>query len=474
MVVEDKGRHFAITVPAVVIGAGGCGLAAGLAAAEAGAGVLLIERDATPSGSTGMSTGLIPAAGTPEQSAAGIADTAALFAADIIAKAGQTDDALVHRIADESADTIAWLQRHGVPLTLVDGFTYAGHSVRRMFGTPNRTGGELMAAMLAAVEAAGATVLGGAVVETLFVDAERRVTGIAYRRPDDSVEDVGCEVLILACSGFAGNSALVAETIPDIAGAPYHGHPGNRGDALLWGRALGAATGDVDAYQGHGNLAAGYGVVINWPTIIEGGFQLNLNGERFYDESIGYSAAAAHVSAQPGQIAWTIYDARIAGILDQFEDYQDARRAGAIVEADDIAALAAATKLPASAIAQTLDAVADASKGLAPDRFGRDFSRVPSLCPPYRAVRVTGALLHTQGGLVVDRDARVLDADGRPFPNLFAGGGAARGISGAGATGYIAGNGLVTATTLGKIAGRVAAAQVARAARPLLAARSAL
>ena len=77
------------------------------------------------------------------------------------------------------------------------------------------------------------------------------------------------------------------------------------------------------------------------------------------------------------------------------------------------------------------------------------------------AAKVTGALFHTQGGLVVDGDARVRAADGTPLVNLFAGGGAARGISGDGADGYMAGNGLLTATTLGKLAGRAAARQVA-------------
>jgi fumarate reductase flavoprotein subunit len=75
---------------------------------------------------------------------------------------------------------------------------------------------------------------------------------------------------------------------------------------------------------------------------------------------------------------------------------------------------------------------------------------------------VTGALFHTQGGLDVDGDGRVLDGDRRPFPNLYAGGGAARGVSGPGADGYMAGNGLLTATTLGRLAGKHAAASVRR------------
>src|SRR5882724_8106552 len=73
---------------------------------------------------------------------------------------------------------------------------------------------------------------------------------------------------------------------------------------------------------------------------------------------------------------------------------------------------------------------------------------------------VTGALFHTQGGLDVDERARVLRRDGHPFPNLFAAGGAARGISGPTVDGYLSGNGLLTAVALGRIAGREAAGLV--------------
>ena len=70
---------------------------------------------------------------------------------------------------------------------------------------------------------------------------------------------------------------------------------------------------------------------------------------------------------------------------------------------------------------------------------------------------MTGALFHTQGGLVVNERARVRRPDGRPFPNLFAGGGAARGLSGPASWGYLSGVGLMMATTLGRIAGESAA-----------------
>ncbi|HCW61546.1 MULTISPECIES: FAD-dependent oxidoreductase [Sphingobium] len=459
---QRRADDFDFIIPVLIVGGGGCGLSAALAARDGGAEVLVVERDPKPWGTTSMSTGLIPAAGTPEQAAQGIEDSPALFAADIQAKArGQADPVIVDHLARQSAETVAWLKDgHGLPLTLVDGFTYPGHSVRRMYGMTHRSGAELMAKLEESAVSAGADILTDAVVTTLYTDGEV-MTGVGVERPDGSMEAIGCRALILACCGFAGNADMVARYIPELDGAVFNGHPGNKGDAILWGLDLGAAIGDVAAYQGHGGLAVGHAVTINWPAILEGGFQVNVRGERFSDESKGYSEQAVKIIAQPDHVAWTVFDQRCYDVMTQFEDFQQAIAAGAILMGQDITQLASACRLPVGALAGSFDE-AEASRATKhADRFGRQFlTDRPTLTAPFYAVKVTGALYHTQGGLEVDQDARVLRADGTPFPNLFAGGGAARGVSGSDAAGYIAGNGLLTATTLGKIAGRVAAAQV--------------
>jgi fumarate reductase flavoprotein subunit len=68
------------------------------------------------------------------------------------------------------------------------------------------------------------------------------------------------------------------------------------------------------------------------------------------------------------------------------------------------------------------------------------------------AVAIAPALFHTQGGLLVDEAARVLNAEGNPLPGLYASGGAAVGMSGHGAAGYLAGNGLLPALGLAYVA----------------------
>ena len=464
-VLDAREARWAGHVPVLVIGGGGCGLTAALAARQAGADVLLLERDASTLGTTAMSTGLIPAADSRLQRERGIVDSPERFAEDILRKtSGATDAAIALALARHSARTVEWLiDDHRVPLSLVDSFLYPGHSVKRMHGTPNRTGRELMGALAAAVERERIDVLTEARVDELFVDgAAGRIRGLRVHRPDGSHEDLGCDALILACCGFAGNPEMVRRYIPEIVDATFFGHPGNKGDAIRWAEGLGAAIRDIHSYQGHGGLAAGRGIPILWPLIMEGGYQVNVHGARFANEARGYSEQAVDVVAQPGHVAWDLYDQRLHELMLEFDDYRDAVEARALCSADDIPALAAMTGIEPQGLARTVREVEALQRGEQADFFGRDFTRRPALQAPYYAVKVTGALFHTQGGLAVDAEARVLREDGSRLPNLFAGGGAARGISGPGCAGYMAGNGLLTATTLGRLAGEGAARMVCR------------
>ena len=449
----------AAEVQVLVVGAGACGLLAALSAAEAGAEVMVLERDAVPSGSTALSSGLIPAAGTRFQAAISVDDSPELLARDITGKNGGTaDPAIVQAVAARAAEAIGFLaEAHGVPFSVVEGFLYPGHSVLRMHGTPQRTGAELMGFLGAAADRAGLDIVTRAPVSRLFADTDGRVLGVEIARPDGAADRIGCRALVLACNGYGGDSALVRRHIPQLADALYFGHPGNRGDALRWGTALGAAAADLSGHQGHGSVAHPHGILITWALMMEGGFQVNAEGVRFSNEHHGYSEQAEAVLRQPGGIAVDIYDSRLHGIALQFEDYRNAVALGAVKSAGTIEDLARLFNLPAEALARTLAGVDALAHNGTVDTFGRRFDPARRLVPPYHGVRVTGALFHTQGGLVVDGDARVLRTNGAALPNLFAGGGAARGISGPRAEGYLSGNGLLIAVTLGRIAGLSAA-----------------
>jgi len=451
--------HIDAEADVVVIGAGACGLVAALRARAAGAEVMVLERDASPSGSTSMSSGFVPAPATRFQRAIGVADdTPERFEADIMSKSKGKSAASLTRLATRPSArrSDGWLMR-----TDLSGSCWMISSIPAIPGTgctrfPKRPAAALEARLLAAVEAAEIPVVTEAHVTALYADAEDRITAVEITRPDGVREVLGCKALVLACNGFGGNAALVREHIPEIADGLYYGHQGNTGDALVWGESLGVRVDHLSGYQGHGSLAHPHGILISWALMMEGGIQVNADGVRFSNEHGGYSEQAVNVLAQPGGIAWNIYDARLHAFAQGFPDYQEAMVAGAVREAADVGELARVTGLPEAALAKTLAEVANYQSGKFGDPFGRDFSDKPALAAPFFAVRVTGALFHTQGGLMIDDQARVVRDGGAPFANLFAGGGAACGVSGPDVSGYLSGNGLLTAIGFGFVAGEAA------------------
>lgn len=434
-------------VPVAIVGAGACGLTAALMLRDAGVDCVLLERDASPQGSTALSSGFIPAAGTAVQRAAGVHDdSAARFAADIQAKAhGRAAPHLVAAYTEAIAPAIDTLQqRHAIAFELLDGFLYPGHTLRRMHTLPQRTGAALMAALQAAAVRAGATLLTQARVHTLWCDTTDRVLGVSMQRPDGSDEHLACDALVLACNGFGGNAAMVREHLPALRDAVFAGHTGNDGSAIAWGSALGARLADLSGCQGHGSWAVPHGVLITWALMTEGGVQVNAAGRRFHDETRGYSEAAVDVLAQPGGVAWNVFDTRLLELARRFPDFVSAEAAGAVRHAADAQGLAALIGCDGGTLGDTL--------------------ATTRLTAPYHAIRVTGALFHTQGGLDIDAQARVRRADGTPVPNLLAAGGAARGVSGDSVSGYLSGNGLLSAMAGGFIAARTASAQFKGAA----------
>jgi fumarate reductase flavoprotein subunit len=449
-------------VPVAIVGAGACGLVAALTLKDAGVACVVLERDRLPSGSTALSSGFIPACGTRWQEALGIEDSVVRFAADIQHKNhGGADAAVVNAACTAIGPTLEWLaDRHGIPFHVLQGFLYPGHSVARMHAVPEKTGAALMGRLLAAAQRAGIDLLTEARAIELHTGTGRRVTGLRIERPDGSAESIDCGAVLLACNGFGGNREMVRRYLPEIADAEYAGHAGNQGDAMRWGAALGARLADMTAYQGHGAWAIPHAKLVTWALMTEGGIQVNALGLRFADEHRGYSEASQPVLAQPGRFAWCVYDERLHRLGLTFPEYAELDAAGAVRRAASVEELARLLALPPDALGRTLEEVRAMQRGERADPFGRDFTAKPPLEAPWRAVKVTGALFHTQGGLEIDPRARVLDAAGRPLAKLFAAGGAARGLSGARVWGYLSGNGLLSAVALGRIAAHSLAADL--------------
>jgi len=453
---------FEFTVPVLVIGGGACGCIAALAAHDAGADVLLVEGDARPMGSSGMSQGLICAAGTRAQAAHGVVDDGATFYADIMAKTrGLADPVIAHALAYDSGPTLDWMAAaHDLPWELDTGFRPAyGNSTFRVHGWRGHGGQDMVDLLHQRLSEAGIDILLRAKLTGIEADATGRVLGVELSRPDGAVERIGCETLILACGGFAANHAMVAAHMPEMALARNNGHEGSQGTGVAIGEQLGAALADMGSYQGYAMLTDPQGISVPPGVIVEGGVLVNLAGQRFTDETADIAGMVHPVMAQPGDHVWVVFDETIEGRAAYIPEMQALLELNAAKQADSVEELALRIGVPAAALAATLAEAHTAQAAARPDSQGRVWGTDLPPGGPYRALRVVGAIYHTQGGLQIDGHARVLRPDGTALPNLYAGGGAARSVSGPSSWGYLPAMGLCTAVTLGRLAGEHAAAQ---------------
>ncbi|EXG81622.1 FAD-dependent oxidoreductase [Cryptosporangium arvum] len=442
----------------VVVGAGG-GLFAALRAAERGLSVLVVE--ASPhyrrGNNTSMCTAMVPGVGTRWQRAAGIEDSVELFVDDVRRKTGGAgDERLARALAEVSAELVEWMaDTAGFEMSLMTDMNYPGHSVERCHTIPERHGAALVDRLTRLADAS----------ELIDVLVPARVTDVlldddgAARAVVAGDEEIPTRAVLLATNGFGADRDLVREHLPEIAAATYHGSETSRGDALRIGTGLGADTAFLDAYQGHAALSAKASTLLGWATIVHGGIMLDATGRRFGRETSGYSEFGPALAARPGATGWIVYDQGVHDECLPFTDFRHCVEAGAELRASSPEELADVTGLPVEGVRSELAEI-ERLDGK-PDRFGRTFTR--ALRAPYAAVRVLPALFHTQGGLVVDGRARVLRPDGGTIPGLYASGGAAAGISGHGAAGYLAGNGLLPAFGLAYLAADAVADE--RAAR---------
>lgn len=449
-----------IEVDVLVIGGGGCGLIAALAAAQKGAEVFVVEKEKAAGGNTSLSQAMVPAAGTTSQREAGVEDSVELMTKDILEKNKKgSDPDLTRHVARESARLVEWLNDSlGIRLELVTEFLYPGHTQYRIHANQTKKGAHLVNDLLqAASRLDNIDIAYNAPAKRLVTTRNGTVLGAEV-----VIEGVGknlarAKKVILALNGFGANREMLAKYIPEMKDAYYFGHEGNTGEGILWGEALGAALDCMGAYQAHGSVTYPHGTLLTYVTVSMGGYHVNLDGKRFVNEYHGYSEHALDVLAQREGVAIAVFDGSIYRTIEDYEDFQQCIRMGAIRGFDTIRDLAASFRLPVEETVATHETFLKAARGEAKDPLGRQEFGKPLEAPLY-GVKVTGALFHTQGGLKINKQAQVIREDGTPIPNLYAGGGTAAGFSGkAGPGGYLSANGLLAALVLGKIAGEKAA-----------------
>jgi fumarate reductase flavoprotein subunit len=444
----------------IVVGAGLAGHCAALAAAAAGARVLLLESEPEPGGSSVISAGFFAFAGTPLQREAGVADSEALLEADLISVGGgAADPALVRAYATRQLALHDWLVARGVRFTALE--QGGGQSVARAHRTDPAA---LMTALRGAIDAEPRiTRRLGQRVASLLRDGAR-AAGVATA----SGGEFRAGAVVLATGGFSMAEDLLARFAPGQDAAIRVGGAGCRGDGLRMALALGADLRDMAHIQGtfgahRDSGGARYEALL---AFYLGAIIVNQDGRRFVDESISYKLIGTACLRQPGGLAFQLFDQSVfergeAGV--PLFDFAAQRDAGRLVSAETPEALARACGMDPAVLAATLaEYNAGIAAGAAPGREGlcNGTGAPPPLAkPPFHAFPCGTALLATYCGLAVDAEGAVLDAAGQRIPGLYAAGEVTGGFHGAA---YMTGSALGKAGVFGLAAGAAAASSASR------------
>ena len=487
----------------VVVGAGGAGMTAAIAAANEGKSVVIVESQAMVGGNSVRATGGLNAAKTPAQDenefneAAGVEKTLATAAesyADnetitalaatvaeqwaeyqanpvgyfdsvelmeldtMIGGKGVNNPELVEVLCSNSADAIEWLASIGIDMPSVSSF--GGASVKRIHRPLNDEGkvvsvGSYMIPLLEKnCEEAGVEILFNTTANEILTDDNGAAVGIVATGKSGETVTVNAKAVVLATGGFGANLEKVVEYKPDLAGFMTTNAAGAQGQGIDMAVAIGAGTVDMDQIQIHPTVEANTAALITEGLRGDGAILVNAEGNRFTDEVGTRDVVSAAEIAQTGSYSWLIID---QAMVDASSVIQGYIKNGYTVTGETYEELAEAMGVDAAAFAATMEkwnACVEAGKD---EEFGRTSFANPLNTAPYYAIKVTAGVHHTMGGLTINSNTEVLAGDGTVIKGLYAAGEVTGGVHGANRLG---GNAVADFTVFGRIAGEQASAYV--------------
>jgi fumarate reductase flavoprotein subunit len=443
----------------IVIGGGAAGWSAALAAVQAGASVLLLEKLSESGGSSALSGGCLALAGTDLQAAQGVVDSPDLLFKDLC-EVGQhvNDAALVRTYCDAQLEAYDWLKKAGVTFSPVIE-TASGQSVPRVHTVDPA---DMVRALKAASERSGKVdYRPNMAAKILLMNEGGRAMGV---RLEDGQDLHAAKAVIVASGGFAKNADLMNQYAPQYAEAVFVAGAGSQGDGLRMATAIGADLRDMDYVKGtFGKHPTDETNDHSLQAVYKGAIAVNQDGNRFVDESISYKLLGDAVMAQPWHTGYQIMD---QGIFDTGDnrvrilDFGRRLEEGLFYIGDTLEELAAQIEIDPDTLVATVaryNGYVDA--GHDPD-FGRkhlvhQHGALRKIeIGPFYAYPSTAVVFGTYCGLRIDTSARVLRAGGTAILGLYAAGEVTGGFHGAA---YMTGSALGKALVFGRIAGIEAA-----------------
>lgn len=495
---ENSGKVEQYTADVVVVGGGGSGMSAALAAHQTGAKVIVLEKTANLGGSSVMSMGMGAWNSKFQQEDPETTFTAGEWMKDWLDQQNYlVSGPMIYKFITESGPTVDWLVENGVELT------FAAHSQEALMDDPIRTyhhwagEGGLAGALnrvAATIESEGSLVMKETKGTEILME-NGAVAGVKGEKADGTTVEVKAKAVIIATGGYGANS----EKMEEVLGFKTNGinSGAQMGEGIDMAVAVGAATDGLENVEFHGiacptDLMAQvegdtsyYMMLAQNPSLL----WVNMDGNRFTNEDICFDTAyCGNVAAAQGDHYYSIMNQTILDTLENqgegalgrttastgfrplaldqgwtglTEQLERGYASGVIVKADTLEELAQKLDVPYKQLKETVEAY-NASCAAGEDAmYGKPKQYLTAMeGGPYYAVMGRASELCTLGGLKITTNMEVVSTDNQVIPGLYS-----AGVDCSGSmfnTAYVSYEGVTMGWTMtsGRLAGEAAGAYV--------------
>jgi fumarate reductase flavoprotein subunit len=458
----------------VIVGAGGSGLAAAVAAAKRGARVRVIQKRRTAGGTMNMLAGLV-AAGSPTQKRAGIMiSTDDLFLKHMQYSQWTLNPRVVRTWLERSGETIQWLEEKGIRFDLVSMFTDE-QPTSWHYGV--RVGSDIVKTLLQDCRDLDVQFSFETQASRILLDNSDQVAGLAARTGDQDIK-LKAKAVIIATGGYGGNREMMKKY------CPYYNNPlpttgieiAHTGDGVQMAFEAGADS------EGLGNLlmcgpcfVGGFGAfhLAIEPTTV----WVNKDGRRFIEEGLDCSPFEAPnaMLRQPDQVCFSLFDEAIkrevlqrgyirptadtVSPVDRIESAleENFKKGNLMISSswDEIARWTGAEPAVLKSTVEQYNRFCDSGHD---DEFAKKSEYLKALrTPPYYAAKCYPWHLGSIGGIKINERMEVLNKNRQPIRGLYAVGSDTGGWSASTYNRYLAGAGASFAINSGLIGGENAA-----------------